>query len=63
LAFFANPPGGKSGHFLAKHDSLEANELGDLPVSKYVSFGLSEAPFCGFEHARKPQAFLREMHL
>ena len=46
-----------------KAHSLEADELSDLPVSKYVSFGLSEAPFRGVEHAWKPQALMREMHL
>jgi len=46
-----------------KAHSLEADELSDLPVSKYVSFGLSEASFCGVEHAWKPQALMREMHL
>jgi len=44
-----------------KAHSLEGDELSDLPVSKYVSFGLSEAPFCEIEHAWKPQALMREM--
>jgi len=46
-----------------KAHSLEADEFSDLPVSEYVSLGLSEEPFCGVEHAWKPQASMREMHL
>jgi len=46
-----------------KAHSLEADDLRDLPVLKYVSFGRSEAPFCGVEHAWKPRALMREMHL
>jgi len=42
---------------------LEADELSNLPISKYVSFGVSEAPFRGVEHAWKPQELTREMHL
>jgi len=46
-----------------KAHSLTADELSDLPVSEFVSLGLSEEPFCGIEHAWKPQASMREMHL
>jgi len=45
-----------------KTRSFEAEELSDLSVSKKLSFGLSEAPFRGVEHAWKPQALMHEMH-